>query len=126
MTLGEKVKALREARGWSQAELARRARVRQALLSELESGRKEDTTGSVLRRLARALYISVDYLLSTYNGTVDPNVCPEEGRSLDGTTPLPVTTLQEEHGCEEYSTPSTHLDILSPQAEKGGKEIPLS
>jgi len=53
MTLGEKVKALREARGWSQAELARAGAVRQALLSELESGRKEDTTGSVLRRLAR-------------------------------------------------------------------------
>ena len=104
MTLGTKLKALREARGWSQHELSRRARVRQALLSELESGKKEDTTGSVLRRLARALYVSVDYLLSTYNGTVDPSPCPGKEQCFAGATPSPVTTSpQGGYGCEEYS-----------------------
>ena len=67
MTLGEKLKALRDARGWSQHELARRARVRQALLSELEAGKKADTTGHNLRRLARALHVSVDYLVGMYD-----------------------------------------------------------
>jgi HTH-type transcriptional regulator/antitoxin HipB len=63
MPLGAKIKTLREARGWTQQELARRARVRQASISELETGKKGDTTGSILRRLAGALLVSVDYLV---------------------------------------------------------------
>ena len=95
MTLGDRIKLVRDQRGWNQQELARRAHVRPALISELESGRKIDTTGSVLRRLAHTLGVTVDYLVGMYNGAIDPNVSPEEGRSLDGTTPLPVTTLHE-------------------------------
>ena len=92
MTLGEKLKALREARGWTQQELAQRAHVRPALLSELETGKKEDTTGRVLRRLARALHVSVDYLVGMYNGPPDPSYSPGEALTLVGSTPLPVTT----------------------------------
>jgi transcriptional regulator with XRE-family HTH domain len=91
MTLGEKLKALREARGWSQQELARRSGVRQALLSELELGKKEDTTGRNLRRLARALHVSVDYLVGMYNGPPDPRGRPGEELTLDGSAPLPAT-----------------------------------
>src|SRR5438094_672225 len=96
MTLGEKLKALREARGWSQHELAQRAHVRQALVSELESGKKEDTTGSVFRRLARALHVSVDYLVGMYNGTADPSPCPGEALSCGGKTLPLVAHLTEE------------------------------
>ena len=71
MTLGEKIRQLRERRGWSQRELAQRARVRQALLSALESGRQQDTTGSVLRRLALTLGCTTDYLTGMYNGSAD-------------------------------------------------------
>jgi len=92
MTLGEKVKALRVARGWSQNELSRRAHVRQALLSELELGKKEDTTGRVLRRLARALNVSVDYLVGMYNGTSDP-------RDSAGVTASLVGMLLPPLGC---------------------------
>ena len=66
MTLGERIKAVRELRGWNQQELSRRAHVRQALISELESGKKADTTGSVLARLARTLGVSIDYLVGMY------------------------------------------------------------
>jgi transcriptional regulator with XRE-family HTH domain len=66
MTLGEKVKALRLARRWTQDELARRAHVRPALLSELEANKKIDTTGAVLKRLAWTLGVSVDYLVGMY------------------------------------------------------------
>lgn len=71
MPLGEKLKALRMVRGWSQRELARQSGVRQTLLSELESGKKEDTTGHNLRKLAETLQVSVDYLLGKRN---DPSV----------------------------------------------------
>jgi transcriptional regulator with XRE-family HTH domain len=102
MTLGERIKAVRELRGWNQQELSRRAHVRQALISELESGKKADTTGSVLARLARTLGVSIDYLVGLYNH--DPNRSPAEGYAVESLTPLLVTTLpQEEYGCEEYT-----------------------
>lgn len=62
VTLGEKVVALRKQRGWTQRYLARRAGIRPALLSELESGKKSDTTGLNLRKLAMALGVTTDYL----------------------------------------------------------------
>src|SRR6266581_9317166 len=105
MTLGERIKTLRDQRGWNQQELARRAHVRPALISELESGKKTDTTGSVLRRLARTLGVTMDYLGGMYNGTLDPNRSPGEALSCGGLTLPPVTTLpREEYGCEEYTT----------------------
>jgi transcriptional regulator with XRE-family HTH domain len=67
MSLGERLKAIRERRGLSQNELSRRSGVRQALISELEAGKKMDTTGLALVRLARVLAVSVDYLLGTFD-----------------------------------------------------------
>jgi len=101
MTLGEKIRAEREKRGWSQHELSRRAKVRQALLSALETGKQTDTTASVVKRLAMTLGVTMDYLGGMYNGAIDPNVSPEEGRSLTGTTPLPVTTIPRGDGSHE-------------------------
>ena len=67
MSLGQKLRQLREKRGWSQNELSRQTGVRQALLSELESDKKRDTTGQALKHLARALGVSVDYLVGMYD-----------------------------------------------------------
>jgi len=103
MTLGEKLKALRDARGWSQQELAREASVRQSLISELERGKKKDTTGRNLRHLARALHVSVDYLAGMFNGDPD-RPCPGEEQCLDGLTLPPVTTILERTADgEEYT-----------------------
>ena len=67
MALGARIKRERERHGWSQNELSRQAHVRQALLSELESGKRNDTPTSVLRRLARTLGVSMDYLAGLYD-----------------------------------------------------------
>ena len=64
--LGQRIKQARERKGWSQRELARQAGVRHAIISELETGKKTDTIGVILKRLARALGVSVDYLLGTF------------------------------------------------------------
>jgi transcriptional regulator with XRE-family HTH domain len=72
VTLGERLKLIRERRDLSQNELSRRSGVRQALISEIESGKKEDTTGHALRSMARVLGVSVDYLLGTFDPDSEP------------------------------------------------------
>ncbi len=64
--LGQRIRQARERKGWSQRELSRQAQVRQAIISELETGKKMDTIGVILKRLARALGVGVDYLLGTF------------------------------------------------------------
>ena len=63
-TLGEKIRAAREARGLTQAELASRAHVAQAYLSYLEQDRREPSL-SIAARLARELDLTLDDLASS-------------------------------------------------------------
>ena len=67
MTLDEKIKWLRDERRWTQPEVAQRAGVRQALISDLEQGRKTDPTGTNLGKLAWALGVSIDDLTGLYD-----------------------------------------------------------
>jgi DNA-binding XRE family transcriptional regulator len=63
-TLGQKIRAAREARGLTQAELAVRARVAQAYLSYLEQDQREPSL-SIAASIARELEIPLDELAST-------------------------------------------------------------
>ena len=65
MPLTVRIRALRERRGWSQAELGRRAGVAASTVNRVERG--ETTTLSLgnLERLARALGVSPRSLLTT-------------------------------------------------------------
>jgi transcriptional regulator with XRE-family HTH domain len=63
VTLGYLLKRYRLKRGWSQRRLAREAQVRQALISELETEKRQDTRGFILMRLAKALGITLGQLL---------------------------------------------------------------
>ena len=74
MPLGVRLKRERERKGWSQNELSRLSGVRQALISELESGKKRDTTGFVLKRLARTLGVTIDYLAGMYEDEDEPEL----------------------------------------------------
>jgi transcriptional regulator with XRE-family HTH domain len=76
--LGQRIKQARERKGWSQRELARQAGVRHAIISELETGKKTDTVGTILKRLARTLGVSVDYLVGTFEDNDQ-----EDGESAD-------------------------------------------
>lgn len=74
MTLGYLLRRYRQERGLTQRALGRKAQVRQALISELESGRKKDTMSQTLVRLAEALEISLGQLLG--KETPDPYAAP--------------------------------------------------
>ena len=54
MEITIRVRELREQRGWSQSEVARRAGVRQATLSVMESGKSKGIDFETLKRLALA------------------------------------------------------------------------
>jgi DNA-binding Xre family transcriptional regulator len=58
-----RLKELREARGWTQLELAERAGVRQATISEMETGRAKRVGLDTLDRLARTLKVQPGELL---------------------------------------------------------------
>ncbi len=58
-----RLKTLREAKGWSQAELARRAGVTQAYIAQLETGVRTNPTLKVAQRLARALRVPLIAIL---------------------------------------------------------------
>ncbi len=61
--IGLRVREERHKRGWSQRELARRANVRQATVSQLERGvRRLDLV--ILEKVARALKVSPEKLLT--------------------------------------------------------------
>jgi transcriptional regulator with XRE-family HTH domain len=62
MTIGERLKRLRELAGLSQGELARRAGVNRPIISDLESNKRQNITLDTARRLARALGVTLDML----------------------------------------------------------------
>ena len=57
------VKELREARGWSQRDLAARAKVTGAYIAQLETGARTNPTIDTLKRLAKALKVKPGKLL---------------------------------------------------------------
>jgi transcriptional regulator with XRE-family HTH domain len=67
MNLGYKVKRLRTERRWTQQELAARAGIAQPVISRLESHARANVHADVLKRLARALGCTADYLIGMYD-----------------------------------------------------------
>ena len=66
MQPGKRIQTCRRRQGISQRELARRAGVRHALISELESGKRNDAMTSTIRAIAIALDTSMDYLCDRF------------------------------------------------------------
>lgn len=62
MFFGERLKQVRERRGWSQRDLARNAAVDHAWISRLESGERHNIQLDAAAKLATALGVSMDYL----------------------------------------------------------------
>lgn len=63
MTLGVKVKQTRENLGMNQKQLAEASGITQATISRIESGQVKESKSESLKRLAKALGITVDYLV---------------------------------------------------------------
>lgn len=72
MPIGERLKQQRQARGYTQAELALRAHVSQGLVARIETGKVKDPASSITLRLARALGVTADWLIGMYDEDDSP------------------------------------------------------
>ena len=63
MTLGEKIRKLRAAKGWSSGELAQNSGVSRAYLWQLETDGKKSPSIQILERLAKALGVPLTEFL---------------------------------------------------------------
>ena len=79
MTFGERLQELRELRGWSRTELARRAEVSHTLVTLIEQGKRPNPTLGVLRKLAAALGVTLDMLAGDSEGETEPAALVEVG-----------------------------------------------
>ena len=86
MTFGEKLQALRKARGWSQEELATQINVSRQALSKWESGASVPDTENVVA-LSRLFGVSNDYLLLE-NGETTAQAAPTAAPSAESKWPI--------------------------------------
>jgi transcriptional regulator with XRE-family HTH domain len=78
---GKRLAKLREARGWSQQELADRSGVPYTAIYKVERGVHQEPRVSVAAKLARSLGVSLDVLANTYGDVIRD----------DDSEPLPTT-----------------------------------
>lgn len=67
MTIGDRIKHRREQLGLTQRDLAAMTQMRQNMISRLEHGDTPNPGADVLKRLARALTCSIDWLVGLYD-----------------------------------------------------------
>lgn len=71
MSLGQRVKDRRHGLGWTQEDLALRLAVRQNVVSRLEKDGVLTPKLPMIRRLARVLGVTADYLVGMYDEDED-------------------------------------------------------
>jgi transcriptional regulator with XRE-family HTH domain len=70
MTLAQRVRDQRYAKGWGPDELASRASISRTALYQIESGKTEQPRAATLRRIAQALDIPTEALLGAHLGII--------------------------------------------------------
>lgn len=94
MTLGERVRALRNERGWTQAELARRSGLNNQTVHRIEHGVMNSGWQSRLK-LARAFGIPVAALDPQYKGEQQPEESADGTRRVSSSIALASLTEQQ-------------------------------
>ena len=71
MHIGERVQQRRQHLRWTQEDHARESGVPQATISRIEKGQRRNPGADVIRRLARALGVTADWLIGMYEEEQD-------------------------------------------------------
>jgi len=108
-TLGDRLRALREEEGYSQADLGRLLTLSQSTIAFYESGKREPSPGT-LRQIADFYQVSVDYLIgrtnhrATLTGAVP---APSKSIPILGTIRAGIPVLAEENWDGEIEVPAS-------------------
>lgn len=78
-----KIINLREAKDWSQAELARRLGVEKSVMNKIENGSRKVSIDE-LKQLANLFQVSTDYLLGFERGSTGEKMLSEKQRFIAG------------------------------------------
>lgn len=73
-TIGKRIHALRTARGWSQTEAAARLGIKQASLSQLETGVSKSLAGETLAKMCKEYHSTAEYIVFGLDGDGDPEL----------------------------------------------------
>jgi len=110
MTLAQRVRDQRYAKGWGPDELANRASISRTALYQIESGKTEQPRASTLRRIAQALDIPTEALLGPNLGIVSLNW--SNGESLNPTRSAEAAgTIPSRFRVEDSSMPLRGSDL---------------
>jgi len=90
MNIGERIIKLREKRGWSQRELARRIDINVSVMNRIESGERPVKDHELLK-LSNVLEVSTDYLLGKEDSENDNLFFFD----MDGLTPEEIEDIKE-------------------------------
>ena len=92
--IGERIQKCRTEKKMTQAELAEKIDTNQKHLSRIECGYHRSTLDAIVA-IARALDVSVDYLITQNTQTKNPNTQQEKQNEIRGMTPKQLEMLQE-------------------------------
>jgi transcriptional regulator with XRE-family HTH domain len=73
MSIGDRIRQRREVLGLTQRDLAAMTNMRQNMISRLEHGDTPNPGADVLKRLALALRVSIDWLVGLYGSDDAPD-----------------------------------------------------
>jgi transcriptional regulator with XRE-family HTH domain len=110
MTLAQRIRDCRYAKGWGPDELAHRASISRTALYQIESGKTEQPRAGTLRRIAEALSVSTDTLLATEMGLGTGNLSWQTEGSHTPTRPI----LDSSTDSEAY-----RFSVIAPNAFAG-------
>lgn len=114
---GDRIKEIREARGWTQDQLAEKAGISKGFLSDVENN-KRNTSSENLLRIANVLGASVDYLLRGETGEPSSNkpvVIPPELSEIAEELNLTYT--------ETLELLEAHRSVIARRSSKGTKQF---
>ncbi|NWJ94159.1 MAG: helix-turn-helix transcriptional regulator [Chloroflexi bacterium] len=105
MPLGDIIKAYREGLGWSQNDLAKKARISQGTLSRIEANIQKPSTSSLIS-IAQVLGTPIDHLLQADQTPVLTSV------EQLGTKKISSTFIDELYDLENQLTPQQRTIVL--------------
>jgi transcriptional regulator with XRE-family HTH domain len=100
VTIAKRVRDCRYAKGWGPDELASRAEISRTALYQIECGKTETPRAATLRRIARALDVSIETLLGTNEPQDSPDV--HDARPGFGSAPWNADRSAADEGPAAY------------------------